>query len=72
MPGSREEDFWRNTSILHFLPQNYLPFGWGGHEIYNFTELKKWQENSKDLLWYNILTKSVDNKNILKEHLYPK
>ena len=29
MPGSREEDFWRNTSILHFLPKNYLPFGWG-------------------------------------------
>ena len=26
MPGSREEDFWRNTSIL---PQHYLPFGWG-------------------------------------------
>ena len=25
MPGSREEDFLRNTSILHFLPQNYLP-----------------------------------------------
>ena len=35
MPGSREEDFLRNTSILHFLPQNDLPFGWGGHEIYN-------------------------------------
>ena len=34
MPGSRE-DFLRNTSILHFLPQNYLPLG-GGHEIYNF------------------------------------
>ena len=37
MPGSREEDFLRNTSILHFLPQNYLPFGrGGGHEFYNF------------------------------------
>ena len=37
MPGSREEDFLRNTAILHFLPQNYLPFGLGGgHEIYNF------------------------------------
>ena len=29
MPGSGEEDFLRNTAILHFLPQNYLPFGWG-------------------------------------------
>ena len=36
MPLSREEDFLRNTSILHFLAQNYLPLGWGGHEIYNF------------------------------------
>ena len=36
MPLSREEDFLRNTSILHFLPQNYLPLGVGGHEIYNF------------------------------------
>ena len=27
MPLSREEDFLRNTSILHFLPQNYLPLG---------------------------------------------
>ena len=25
MPGSREAEFSRNTSILHFLPQNYLP-----------------------------------------------
>ena len=29
MPGSGEEDFLRNIAILHFLPQNYLPFGWG-------------------------------------------
>ena len=29
MPGSWEEDFLRNTAILHFLPQNYIPFGWG-------------------------------------------
>ena len=29
MPLSREEYFVRNTSILHFLPKNYLPFGWG-------------------------------------------
>ena len=29
MPGSREEDFLRNIAILHFLPQNYLPFGLG-------------------------------------------
>ena len=28
MPWSREEDFWRNTSILHFLSPNYLPYGW--------------------------------------------
>ena len=26
---SREEDIWRNTSILHFLPQNYLSLGRG-------------------------------------------
>ena len=29
MPGSWEEDFLRNTEILHFLPKNYVPFGWG-------------------------------------------
>ena len=29
MPGSIEEDFLRNTSILHILPQNYLPLGVG-------------------------------------------
>ena len=29
MPLSREEDFVRNTSVLHFLPQNYLPLGVG-------------------------------------------
>ena len=27
MSGIREEDFLRNTTILHFLPPNYLPFG---------------------------------------------
>ena len=34
----REEDFLKNTSILHFLPQNYPPPNpWGGgHYIYNF------------------------------------
>ena len=36
MPLSREQDFLRNISILHFLPQYYLPLGGGGHEIYNF------------------------------------
>ena len=36
MPLSKEEGFLRNTSILHFLPQNYLTLGVGGHEIYNF------------------------------------
>ena len=30
MPGSREEDFLRSTSIL---PQNYLPFGWGSWNL---------------------------------------
>ena len=29
MPGSRVKDFLRNTAILHFLSQNYLPFKWG-------------------------------------------
>ena len=28
MPKSREEDFKRNTVIWHFLPENFLPFGW--------------------------------------------
>ena len=37
MPGSREEDLLRNTAILHFLPQNYLPLRMRGHEIYNFS-----------------------------------
>ena len=27
--GGEKKIFLRNTSILHFLPQNYLPFGWG-------------------------------------------
>ena len=36
MPLSREEDFLRNTSILHFFVQNYLSLGVGGHEIYYF------------------------------------
>ena len=26
----------RNTLIFHFLSQNYLPLGVGGHEIYKF------------------------------------
>ena len=33
MPQSREEDFLRNTSILHFLPQNYLPWGVGSWNL---------------------------------------
>ena len=33
-PWVEKKIFLRNTSILHFLPQNYLPLGWG-HEIYN-------------------------------------
>ena len=36
MPLSREEDFLRNISILHFLPQKLPPLGVGGHEINNF------------------------------------
>ena len=35
MPASREEDFLRNTTILHFYPKITFPLG-GGHEIYNF------------------------------------
>ena len=31
-----EKKFLRNTAILHFLPQNYLPFGWGFIKFYNF------------------------------------
>ena len=37
MPGSGEEEFLRNTSILHFLPPKLLPLGVGGHEIYNLS-----------------------------------
>ena len=33
MPLRREEDFWRNTSILHFLSQNYIPLGWGSWNL---------------------------------------
>ena len=36
MPLSREKYFLRKTSILHFLPQNYLPFGTG---VIKFTVL---------------------------------
>ena len=35
MPGSREEDFLRNTSITLFTPK-FPPLWVGGHEIYNF------------------------------------
>ena len=39
-PGVKKFIFFKNTSILHFLPPpptKYLPLGWGGgHEIYNF------------------------------------
>ena len=34
MPLGRKKIL-RNTSILHLLPENYLPLG-GGHDIYNF------------------------------------
>ena len=30
------QDFLRNTSNIHFLPQNYLPLEVRDHEIYNF------------------------------------
>ena len=37
MPLSRERDFLRNTSILHFSPKITSPWGGGGgHEINNF------------------------------------
>ena len=35
---SREEEFLQNTSILHFLPPNYLLLGWG-HEVKIFFSL---------------------------------
>ena len=40
--SEQKSRFLRNTSILQFLPKNYLPFGTGGgggvgcHDIYNF------------------------------------
>ena len=35
MPESRQENI-----DFTLLPQNYLPFGWGGgHEIYNFIQI---------------------------------
>ena len=34
--SGEDQDFLRNASILHFLSQNYLPFGWERHEIYSF------------------------------------
>ena len=62
MPGSREEGFLRNTSILHFLSQNYLPLcGGGGHEIYNF--LSPYPRNATYKFWlrlaYYILRKKM-------------
>ena len=50
MPGGRDEDFLRNTAILHFLPQNYLPL-WvgGGHEIYNF--LSPYHTDATHQIW---------------------
>ena len=42
MRYSREEDSLRNTSILLFLLENFLPLGWGGgHEIYKFMSLEE-------------------------------
>ena len=32
----REKDFLRNTPILHFLPKNYLPLGWGAMKFIIF------------------------------------
>ena len=29
MPGSKKDDFFINTAVLHFLPQNFLPI-WRG------------------------------------------
>ena len=49
MPGSREEDFLRNTSILHFYPK--LPPLWveGGHEIHQF--LSPYPINATYQIW---------------------
>ena len=33
MSQSGEEDFFLNTSILHFLPQNYLPWSEGSWNL---------------------------------------
>ena len=52
MPGSREEDFLRNTSILHFLPPK-LPSLWvGGHEIYNF--LSPYPIDATNQIWLGL------------------
>ena len=40
MPLSRETSFLRNTSILHFLPGNYLPLGWGSWNLQFLVSLR--------------------------------
>ena len=52
MPGTREEDFLRNTSILHFLPENYLPCGSGGHVVYNF--LSPYPKDATYQIWLRL------------------
>ena len=56
MPLSREEDFLRNTSILHFLPKNYLALGVGVHEIYNF--LSPYSTDATYQIWLSLPSSS--------------
>ena len=59
MPGSREEDFLRNTCTSIF-PQNYLPLGVGGHEIYNF--LSPYSTDATHQIWLNWLPNILEKK----------
>ena len=52
MPLSRKEEFLRNTSNLHFFPQNYLLLGWGGREIYNF--LSPYPKDATYQIWLGL------------------
>ena len=61
MPKSREEDVLRNTSVSHFLPQNYLPLRWGGgHGINNF--LSSYPTNATYQIWLRLHDQVVIEK----------
>ena len=73
IPRNRKEDFKRNTSFLHFLPPNYLP--WESHENNNF--LSSYPTDAKWVLWRDsvsycyFITKTFLYISILCKHQMP-